>query len=54
VLLGLLAEATLAAGDAPEAIALCDAALAVAERGERYWVPALGRVRAAAEGRAGQ
>jgi hypothetical protein len=53
VLLGLLAEATLAAGDADRALALCEAGLAVSERGERYYVPALERIRAAAE-RAGQ
>jgi tetratricopeptide (TPR) repeat protein len=50
VLLGLLAEATLLAGHAGEAVALCDAGLTLAERGERYWVPALERVRAAALG----
>ena len=50
VLLGLLAEATLAAGAPAEAVALCDAGLTLAERGERYWVPALERVRAAALG----
>jgi hypothetical protein len=49
VLLGLLAEATLAAGNARQAVALCDAGLAVAERGERYFVPSLERIRAAAE-----
>ena len=48
VLLGLLADATLQAGAAGEALALCDAGLALAERGERFWVPALERVRAAA------
>jgi hypothetical protein len=53
VLLGLLAEATLATGDAGQALALCDAGLAVSERGERYFVPVLQRIRAAAE-RAGQ
>ena len=50
VLLGLLAEATLHSGAAAEALALCDAGLTLAERGERYWVPALHRVRAAALG----
>jgi hypothetical protein len=53
VLLGLLAEATLAAGDARRAAALCEAALEVTERGERYFLPALERIRAAAAG-AGQ
>ncbi len=48
VLLGLLAEATLATGAAAEALALCDAGLTLAERGERYWVPELRRVRAEA------
>jgi DNA-binding SARP family transcriptional activator len=48
VLLGLLAEATLAAGDPAQAAALCDAGLAVAELGERFWVPQLQRVAAAA------
>jgi hypothetical protein len=48
VLLGLLAEATLAAGEPAQAAALCDAGLAVAELGERFWVPQLQRVAAAA------
>lgn len=48
VLLGRLAEATLAGGDPAEAVALCDAGLALGERGERYWVPHLQRVRALA------
>lgn len=50
VLLGLLAEVTLRAGSAAEALALCDAGLTLAERGERFWVPALERVRTAAAG----
>ena len=50
VLLGLLAEASLRSGNPTEAVALCDTGLALAERGERYWVPALQRVRAAALG----
>lgn len=48
VLLGLLAETTLRTGAAADAVALCDAGLTLAERGERYWVPSLERVRAVA------
>jgi hypothetical protein len=48
VLLGLLAEVTLRTGSATEAVACCDAGLTLAERGERYWVPELERVRAEA------
>jgi hypothetical protein len=51
VLLGRPAEATLAGGDPTEAVALCDAKLALAERDERYWAPDLRRVRAMATGR---
>jgi hypothetical protein len=48
VLLGLLAEEELRQGRAAEALALCEAGLAIGERGERYWVPALQRVAAEA------
>jgi hypothetical protein len=53
VFLGLLAEAALAAGEPDAAAATCAAGLAVAERGERYWVPELRRVLAAARVAAG-
>jgi hypothetical protein len=48
VLLGLMAEEALRQGHAAEARSLCEAGLAIGERGERYWVPALRRVAAAA------
>ncbi|SNS84595.1 AAA ATPase domain-containing protein [Geodermatophilus saharensis] len=48
VFLGLLAATALAAGDPAAAAATCEAGLAVAERGERYWVPELTRLLAAA------
>ncbi|MGY1782635.1 BTAD domain-containing putative transcriptional regulator [Geodermatophilus sp. SYSU D01036] len=48
VFLGLLAETALAAGEPAAAVAMCDAGLAVAERGERFRVRQLTRLRAAA------
>ncbi|MGY1693876.1 BTAD domain-containing putative transcriptional regulator [Geodermatophilus sp. SYSU D00814] len=48
VFLGLLAATALAAGEPAVAAATCEAGLAVAERGERYWVPELTRLLAAA------
>ena len=48
VFLGLLAEVALTAGDPAQALAFCDAAWAVAERGERFGLAALERVRASA------
>lgn len=51
VLLGLMAEEELRQGRPAEALSLCEAGLAIGERGERYWVPALQRVAAAAAAR---
>ena len=48
VFLGLLAETALAAGEPDAAVATCEAGLAVAQRGERYRVPELTRLRSAA------
>jgi DNA-binding SARP family transcriptional activator len=48
VFLGLLAGVALAAGEPAAAVAACQAGLAVAERGERFWVPELLRLQAAA------
>jgi hypothetical protein len=48
VFLGVLAATALAAGEPAAAAATCEAGLAVAERGERYWVPELTRLRDAA------
>jgi hypothetical protein len=48
VFLGLLAGVALAAGEPAAAVAACQAGLAVAERGERFWVPELLWLQAAA------
>ncbi|WP_448628009.1 BTAD domain-containing putative transcriptional regulator [Geodermatophilus sp. URMC 64] len=48
VLLGLLADVVLRAGDPAQALAFCEAGLAVAQLAESYWVPALERIRARA------
>lgn len=48
VLLGLMAEEELRQGHASEALSLCEAGLAIGERGERYWAAALQRVAAEA------
>jgi hypothetical protein len=53
VFLGLLAEAALAAGQPREAVAFCEAGLAITELGERYWSPQLERLLAAARRAAG-
>ena len=50
ILLGLMAEEELRQGRPAEALALCEAGLAIGERGERYWAAALQRVAAAARG----
>ncbi|MGY1810688.1 BTAD domain-containing putative transcriptional regulator [Blastococcus sp. SYSU D00669] len=44
VLLGLLAEVALRAGDPAAAGSFCEAGLAVASLAERYWVPSLQRI----------
>ena len=48
ILLGLMAEEELRQGRPAEALSLCEAGLAIGERGERYWTAALQRVAAAA------
>ncbi|MGY1669979.1 BTAD domain-containing putative transcriptional regulator [Geodermatophilus sp. SYSU D00710] len=53
VFLGVLAATALTAGEPAVAAATCEAGLAVAERGERYWVPELTRLRDAARQAAG-
>jgi hypothetical protein len=53
ILLGLLAEEELRQGHAAEALSLCEAGLAIGERGERYWTAALERVAAEAAGISG-
>jgi hypothetical protein len=48
VLLGLMAEELLRQRRPDEALSMCEAGLAIGERGERYWTAALRRVAAAA------
>jgi hypothetical protein len=48
ILLGLMAEEELRQGRPAQALALCEAGLAIGERGERYWAAELQRVAAAA------
>ena len=49
-----MAEEELRQGRPAEALSLCEAGLAIGERGERYWVAALQRVAAAAGEISGQ